>query len=70
MTALKGTHGKEELSFDDLNFSGQAQSINGQISRLEKAIKAHIRRANYDNIGAETREKCIGQLKRMIARIE
>lgn len=62
----KGTHGRNEESFENLSFSDQAKSLSGQIRTIEKAILAHLRKA--DNVN-ETRRICIEQLERMIKRL-
>lgn len=46
---IKGKHGKLDQSFEELTFSGQSKSINGQINRLTASIKAHLRKASLDN---------------------
>lgn len=68
--AIKGTHGKEELSFENLSFSGQAKSLNGQIRVLEKAILAHFRKAEQENRNmAEIKKTNMNQLIRLLNRI-
>ena len=42
----KGTHGKLEQTFEELDFQGQSRSINGQVNRLIASIKAHLRKVN------------------------
>ncbi len=63
----KGTHGIDELKFSDLDFIGQARSINAQILSLERALNAHILRGKeeHKNIN-ETKEKYKFQLERLI----
>ena len=70
MIQRKGTHGREELSFDNLSFSGQAKSINGQIRVLEKAILAHLRKAKQENKDLiETKKVNITQVLRLLNKI-
>ncbi|MEI6749424.1 MAG: hypothetical protein WCM93_09710, partial [Bacteroidota bacterium] len=64
---IKGKHGKDDKSFEQLNFSEQAKSINGQISRLTRSIIAHRNRAQ-DEINKNPDEvllKCAGQIGRI-----
>jgi hypothetical protein len=66
----KGTHGRNEESFENLSFSGQAKSLNGQIRTIERAIMAHLRRAGAEGKDVnETRRICIEQIERMIHRL-
>jgi len=70
MNLKKGTHGKEELTFEDLSFAGQAKSINGQIRVLEKSILANIRKAEQENRDIpEIKKTKINQLLRLLNRI-
>ena len=39
----KGTHGKDEKSFEELDYAGQARTLNAQILGIGKGLKAHIR---------------------------
>jgi hypothetical protein len=67
----KGTHGKDENSFENLSFSDQAKSLSGQIRTIEKAIRAHLRKANSESKNIiKTRSVCIGQLERLINRLK
>jgi len=66
----KGTHGINEETFENLSFSNQAKSINGQIRIIEKSITAHVRKAGNENRDTEaTKTVCIDQLERMIGRL-
>jgi len=66
----KGTHGINEETFENLSFSNQAKSINGQIRTIEKSILAHLRKAGNENRNTEeTRKVCVDQLERMITRL-
>lgn len=38
----KGTHGQNEQCFGELDYIGQARSLNGNIQNLRKALEAHI----------------------------
>lgn len=40
----KGTHGKDEKSFEELDYAGQARTLNAQILGIGKGLEAHIRR--------------------------
>jgi hypothetical protein len=68
----KGTHGRNEKSFEDLSFQDQAKSINGQVRIIEKAILAHSRKKGDqdDKKKSNTLDGCIDQLKRLIVRLE
>lgn len=63
----KGTHGLEEKSFEELSYAGQAKSLNAQILIIEKAIKAHVKRAQVEgkNI-VEMKVKYLKQLNKLI----
>jgi len=66
----KGTHGSNEESFENLCFSDQAKSLSGQVRTIERAISAHLRKANIEGKNViETRRICIEQLERMIKRL-
>lgn len=39
----KGTHGKNENTFEELNYAGQASTLNSQIQIIKIGIKAHLR---------------------------
>lgn len=67
----KGTHGINENSFEKLSYIDQARSLNAQIIVVEKAINAHLRKAQAE--GKDTVEaKCryILQLERIIKGIK
>lgn len=59
-------HQRGTKSFEDLTFKEQALSINAQCLVLEKAIRAHARRAAD---ARATMEKCVGQVERLSARL-
>lgn len=65
------SHQNNTKAFEELSFSGQAKSISAQILSLEKAIKAHERRAIRDKkVGASTlKARRIVQVKRMLLRL-
>lgn len=65
------SHQNNTKSFEELTFSGQAKSISAQILSLEKAIKAHERRAVKEmKIGASTlKARRIVQVRRMLSRL-
>lgn len=56
-------------TFDELNYSEQANSINAQMQNLEAAIKANIRRAKQENTD-NPKEKRLNNIKNMLKRIE
>lgn len=63
----KGTHGTDELKFSELDYIGQARSINAQILSLERALNAHILRGMEESKNIkETKEKYKLQLERLI----
>ena len=67
----KGTHGIDELKFSELDYVGQARSLNAQILGLEKALNAHIVRGNEEGKNTnETKEKYKTQLERLILGLE
>ena len=68
----KGTHGKLEQTFEELDFQGQSRSINGQVNRLIASIRAHLRKANPNTIAEKDRIKlnCIKQLQNGIIKIK
>jgi hypothetical protein len=56
--------------FHSYSFKEQALSINGRISDLEKAVRAHMRRAASEGRGrGRVEEKCANQIQRMLERI-
>ena len=64
---IKGKHGKNDKTFEELSFSEQSKSINGQVSRLTSSIRAHSGRAG--DVGKSRDEiliKCLGQISRII----
>ena len=66
----KGTHGKDEKSFEELDYIGQARSLNAQILVLKKALNAHFRKAQLeDKNNLEARLKYIKQLSKIIDNI-
>ena len=71
MPTRSGLHGHDGRKFEELDFAGQAQSINGQIMNVERAINAHIRRAGEEDgrNEVETLTKCIEQVSSMLERL-
>jgi hypothetical protein len=66
-----GKHGIDDLTFEELDFKRQAQSISGQIRTLENSITAHQRRAHEE--GRDTTEilgRELEQITRLLRRIE
>ncbi|HDY86933.1 MAG TPA: hypothetical protein ENH82_02320 [bacterium] len=67
MKNKKERHKNDTETFEGLNFQEQANSITGQVSRLIRSVRAHVRRAEKDNRnGHQTLLKCIGQIARSI----
>ncbi len=66
----KGTHGLNELSFEELSYEDQAKTLNAQILGIERGLISHIRRGNEE--GKDTiasSQKYIKQLERVISAI-
>jgi len=65
------SHQNNTKTFEELSFSGQAKSISAQILSLEKAIKAHQRRAKQKGVDVDTlKNRRIAQIRRMLSRLE
>lgn len=63
-------HQGHTKTFEELTFSEQAKSINAQIVVLQRAIRAHIRRAGAEGRSQmEVGNKCRSQVSRLLARI-
>jgi len=63
-------HQRGTKSFESLTFKEQALSINAQCSVLEKAVRAHARRAAQEHRDVNaTLEKCVRQVERLTARL-
>lgn len=63
-------HKQDTHTFEELDFAGQARSINAQVSRLQASIQAHVRKApDCGKDATATLLKCIGQTARMIDRV-
>jgi hypothetical protein len=63
----KGTHGKNEVSFEELSYADQAKSLNAQISILGKALNAHVRKGDIMAKNTSDTKKCyIQQLEKII----
>ena len=63
-------HGRDQVTFDDLDFHGRSRSINGAIRHLERAIRKHIREAR--RFGKDPRivhETTTGQIERLLVRL-
>lgn len=45
----KGLHGKDGKTFENLDYQGQARSLNGSIQDLNKALNAHFRKGKAEN---------------------
>lgn len=67
----KGTHGVDEKKFGELDYLGQARSINAQILGLERALNAHFKKADSEGKNfSESKEKFKLQLERLIERLK
>lgn len=63
-------HKNDTHTFQELDYAGQARSINAQINGLVRAINAHITRAKEEGRNVvELRHNVIMQILRAIARI-
>ena len=63
-------HQRGTKAFKSLTFKEQALSINGQCADLEKAIRAHARRAAEEHRDVSViLEKCVRQVERLTARL-
>jgi acyl-CoA reductase-like NAD-dependent aldehyde dehydrogenase len=56
-------------TFDELDYTEQAKSISGQISILEKAIRANIRRAKKEQKKSPAQNR-IEQVERLVQRLK
>jgi len=65
-------HKNDTHTFQELDYAGQARSINAQINGLVRAINAHIARAKSDKRDdvMEMRHNVIMQILRAITRIK
>ncbi len=68
-TVKKGTHGVDELKFEELNLQGQSRVINAQIQVLLKSIRANLRNVVTVEKRDRRRAICINLLTRGIERI-
>lgn len=67
----KGTHGKNEESFKELSYAGQARTLNAQILGIKKGIKAHIRLGEKKGKDiSEVKRKYKEQLLKIIKNLE
>jgi hypothetical protein len=62
-------HKDGTATFDELDFSDQASSINAQMLNFEASIKANIKRAAIEG-RKNPKEKRIANLKELIKRLE
>ena len=53
----KGTHGKDGENFENLDYQGQAKSLNGNIQNLKKALNAHFRKGKEENKDIDSSKK-------------
>lgn len=67
----KGTHGIDEKSFEELDYAGQARTLNSQILGIGKGLKAHIGRGISESRNvSEMKVKYIKQLSKLIKSLE
>ena len=63
-------HKSDTRTFQELNYAEQAKSISAQLVVLQRAIRAHARRAEEEDRHPEqTMLKCVGQVSRLITRL-
>ena len=63
-------HKDDTKDFNELTFGEQARSINAHIVVLQRSIVAHLKRAEHEGRDASrVRDKCAGQLSRLLARV-
>ena len=64
------THKNDTQTFEGLSYAEQAKSISAQLVVLQRAVRAHTRRAEEEGRDPEeTMLKCIGQVSRMLTRL-
>lgn len=66
-------HKSHTKTFGELTFGEQAKSLNAAMAWCSKAVNAHILKANEErgqDAAATAQKKCIGQLVRLLARVE
>ncbi|MGA3326464.1 MAG: hypothetical protein ABSF45_18490 [Terriglobia bacterium] len=63
-------HKEDTKDSNELNFGEQARSINAHIVQLQQSICRHLKRAESEgrDVG-RVRDKCINQLRRLLARV-
>ena len=64
----QGRHKGGTKTFAELTYEEQAKSITASINNLQNAIMHHIRNAPARRRD-ETREKCLGQITRLLGRL-
>jgi ribosomal protein S15P/S13E len=62
----KPRHKKDTKTFAEETYAEQAKTITASINNLYNAIKHHVDDARRRS---QTRQKCIGQVRRLLARI-
>ena len=66
----KRRHKEDTRTFEELTFAEQAKSIQGQIMVLQRAIRAHVRRAEEEGREPDkVRITCLGQISRLMGRL-
>ena len=66
----KRRHKEDTRTFEELTFAEQAKSIQGQLMVLQRAIRAHVRRAEEEGREPdEVRITCLGQIARLMGRL-
>ena len=67
----KGTHGIDEKSFGELDYAGQARTLNTQILGIGKGLKAHIRKGMSESRDiSQMKEKYKRQLSKLIKSLD
>ena len=70
MTMATPRHKNDTKTFEELSYAEQAKSISAQLNVLQKAIRAHTRRAEEEGKRPEeTMLTCIAQVARMLGRL-
>jgi len=63
----KGTHGKKEQKFRELDFNGQSRTINATLLVLEKEMRFHIQESKEKE---KVKQKCIKLTERFLEKIK
>lgn len=65
----KPRHKQDTKTFAQLTFAEQANSINAQITVLQRAIIHHVNGCKTSKKRSEVREKCLAQVNRLLGRL-